>query len=96
MIAQDQFEKHGWYIGSGPIEGMCKATTRRLTGPGTRWDAGHAKATMALESMDRSNLWDRYGKLLRIGDINGYLDHGAHPSRMPMRVQYPICLIDRY
>lgn len=60
MIAYDEFEKRGWHIGSGPIEAMCKATTRRLKGPGMRWDVDHAEAMMALESMYQSNLWDRY------------------------------------
>jgi len=60
MIAYEQFEQRGWHIGSGPIEAMCKATTRRLKGPGMRWDADHAEAMMALESMYQSNLWDRY------------------------------------
>jgi hypothetical protein len=60
MIAYDEFEEHGWHIGSGPIEAMCKATTRRLKGPGMRWDADHAEAMMALESIYQSNLWDQY------------------------------------
>jgi hypothetical protein len=59
MIAYHEFEKRGWHIGSGPIEAMCKATTRRLKGPGMRWDADHAEAMMALESLYQSNLWDR-------------------------------------
>jgi len=60
MIAYDQFERRGWKIGSGPIEAMCKATTRRLKGPGMRWDADNAEAMMALESIYQSKLWDRY------------------------------------
>jgi hypothetical protein len=60
MIAYDEFEKRGWHIGSGPIEAMCKATTRRLKGPGMRWDVENAEAMMALESIYQSNLWDRY------------------------------------
>ena len=60
MIAYDQFERQGWKIGSGPIEAMCKATTRRIKGPGMRWDADHAEAMMALEAIYQSNLWDRY------------------------------------
>jgi hypothetical protein len=42
MIAYDEFEKRGWDIGSGPIEAMCKAMTRRLKGPGMRWDSKNA------------------------------------------------------
>lgn len=60
MIAYDEFERQGWKIGSGPIEAMCKATTRRLKGPGMRWDADNAEAMMALESIYQSDLWDRY------------------------------------
>lgn len=60
MLAYDQFERAGWNIGSGPIEAMCKATTRRLKGPGMRWDMDHAEAMMALEALYQSNLWDRY------------------------------------
>jgi hypothetical protein len=60
MIAYDEFEKHGWHVGSGPIEAMCKATTRRLKGPGMRWDVDHAEEMMALEALYQSNLWDRY------------------------------------
>ncbi len=60
MLAYDEFERAGWKIGSGPIEAMCKATTRRIKGPGMRWDADHAEALMALETLHQSNLWDRY------------------------------------
>ena len=60
MLDYEEFEKRGWHIGSGPIEAMCKATTRRLKGPGMRWDADHAEAMMALESLYQSNLWDGY------------------------------------
>jgi hypothetical protein len=60
MIAYDEFERQGWKIGSGPIEAMCKATTRRLKGPGMRWDGDNAEAMMALEALHQSNLWDRY------------------------------------
>lgn len=60
MMAYDQFEQHGWHVGTGPIEAMCKATTRRIKGPGMRWDIDHAEAMMALECMYQSNLWDQY------------------------------------
>ena len=60
MIAYDEFEKHGWHVGSGPIEAMCKATTRRIKGAGMRWDVEHAEAMMALEALYQSNLWDQY------------------------------------
>jgi hypothetical protein len=60
MIRYDEFERHGWHIGSGPIEAMCKATTRRVKGPGMRWDVENAEAMMALEALHQSNLWGRY------------------------------------
>lgn len=60
MIHYDEFERHGWHIGSGPIEAMCKATTRRVKGPGMRWDVENAEAMMALEALHQSNLWGRY------------------------------------
>jgi hypothetical protein len=60
MIAYDQFEQHQWHIGSGPIEAMCKATTRRIKGTGMRWDADNAEAIMALEALYQSNLWNTY------------------------------------
>jgi hypothetical protein len=60
MIDYPNFEKQGWHIGSGPIESMCKATTRRIKGPGMRWDRDNAEAMMALEALYQSNLWDRY------------------------------------
>jgi len=60
MIAYDRFERRGWHIGSGPIEAMCKATTRRIKGPGMRWDSDNAEALMALEALHQSNLWEKY------------------------------------
>ena len=60
MINYAQFEKNGWHIGSGPIESMCKATTRRIKGPGMRWDRDNAEAMMALEALHQSNQWDSY------------------------------------
>ena len=62
MIDYAEFEKQGWHIGSGPIESMCKATTRRIKGPGMRWDRDNAEAMMALEALYQSNPWDRYWK----------------------------------
>ena len=60
IIRYEQFEQHGWHIGSGPIEAMCKATTRRLKGPGMRWNRENAEALMALEALYQSNQWDQY------------------------------------
>jgi len=60
MIDYAEFQKRGWHIGSGPIESMCKATTRRIKGPGMRWDRDNAEAMMALEALYQSKLWDRH------------------------------------
>ena len=60
MMNYPEYERRGWNIGSGPIESMCKATTRRIKGPGMRWDRDNAEAMMALEALYQSNLWDRY------------------------------------
>lgn len=60
MIAYDRFEKAGMHIGSGPVEAMCKATTRRIKGSGMRWDRDNAEAMMALEALHQSNLWEKY------------------------------------
>ena len=60
MIVYDQFIAKGWDIGTGPMESMCKATTRRIKGPGMRWDADNAESLMAIESLYQSNLWDTW------------------------------------
>ena len=60
MINYDQFIKKGWDIGTGPMEAMCKATTRRIKGPGMRWDSHNAEALMAMEALYQSNLWDAW------------------------------------
>jgi len=61
MIHYDQCEKHGWDVGSGPMESMCGVTTDRIKGRGRRWDIDNAEALMALEALYQSTgLWDRY------------------------------------
>ena len=60
MIAYDKFGAKGWDIGTGPMESMCKATTRRIKGPGMRWDAENAESLMAMEGLYQSNLWDAW------------------------------------
>jgi hypothetical protein len=62
MMDYPEYERRGWNIGSGPIESMCKATTRRIKGPGMRWDRDNAEALMALEALYQSNMWDQYWK----------------------------------
>jgi hypothetical protein len=60
MLDYVRHEQHGWDIGSGPTESMCKALTRRLKGRGMRWDADNAEAVMALEALMQSNLWEQW------------------------------------
>ena len=57
MLAYPQHQQQGWDLGSGPTESMCKALTRRLKGPGMRWDPDHAEAMMALEGLVQGNNW---------------------------------------
>lgn len=63
MIHYPEFLAKGWQIGSGPMESQCRVVPQRVKGPGKRWDADHAEAVMALETLDQSNLWSGYWKL---------------------------------
>ena len=45
---------HGWDIGSGPTEAMCKTLTLRLKRPGMKWDRPHAAAMMNLTALYES------------------------------------------
>lgn len=60
MMDYPQHLQRGWDIGSGPIESMCKAMTRRLKGRGMRWDPDNAEAIMALESLVQSHRWETW------------------------------------
>jgi len=57
MIRYPEFLKHGWQIGSGPMESQCRVVPDRVKGPGKRWDRDNAEAIMALEAVDQSNQW---------------------------------------
>jgi hypothetical protein len=57
MMNYPQNQARGWDIGSGPMESMCKAMTRRLKGRGMRWDTDNAEAMMALEGLMQSQSW---------------------------------------
>jgi len=57
MIAYPRHQQRGWDLGSGPTESMCKALTRRLKGPGMRWDSDNAEAMMALEALVQGHRW---------------------------------------
>lgn len=61
MIRYEECERHGWNVGSGPMESMCGVTTDRVKGRGRRWDLDNAEAMMAIEALSASTgLWDRY------------------------------------
>ena len=61
MIRYEECDRHGWQVGSGPMESMCGVTTDRVKGRGRRWDLDNAEAMMAIESLYQSTgLWDRY------------------------------------
>lgn len=60
MIRYPEFRCRGGQIGSGPTESECNTTTQRGKGRGRRWDGGHAKALMALASLDNSRVWQTY------------------------------------
>lgn len=60
MIDYPRFVQRGWHIGSGPIESMCGVTTRRVKGPGMRWDGDNAEAMIGLEALHQSNQWEQY------------------------------------
>lgn len=61
MIRYEECDRHGWDVGSGPIESMCGVTTDRIKGRGRRWDLDNAEAMMQLEAMYQStDMWDQY------------------------------------
>lgn len=57
MLNYPQHQRHGWDIGSGPTESMCKVLSRRVKGSGKRWDLDSIEAMMTLEGLLQSNLW---------------------------------------
>ena len=60
MIRYDEFLAHDWRISSAPVESECGAVSRRIRGPGKRWDGDNAEAIMALEAADQSGQWNLY------------------------------------
>lgn len=51
---------HGWDIGSGPTEAMCKNLTLRLKRTGMKWDPDNAAAIMNLVALRESGLWNQW------------------------------------
>jgi hypothetical protein len=62
MTDYPSFLDLGYDIGSGPTESFCGCLTKRLKGPGMRWDRDNAQAVMALASIYYSNQWNEYWK----------------------------------
>jgi hypothetical protein len=62
MLCYARCDEHGWDVGSGPMESMCKQLTRRLKGPGMRWDRPNIQAMAALECLYQSGQSDLYWK----------------------------------
>jgi hypothetical protein len=62
MLRYADCDRHGWDVGSGPMESTCKALTRRLKGRGMRWDRCNIESASALESLYQSNQWAAYWK----------------------------------
>lgn len=62
MLCYARCDEHGWDVGSGPMESMCKQITRRLKGPGMRWDRPNIQAMAALECLYQSGQSDDYWK----------------------------------
>jgi hypothetical protein len=60
MTDYPSFSEQGYDIGSGPTESFCGCLTKRLKGPGMRWDKDNAEAVMALAGLYSSQLWEKY------------------------------------
>jgi hypothetical protein len=65
MTDYPTFRALGYDCGSGPTESCCGTLTRRLKGPGMRWDKDNAEAVMALAGIYHSGLWRTYWKTER-------------------------------
>jgi hypothetical protein len=57
------YRKHGWQIGSGPVESACKRiVTQRLKGAGMRWSerGSHAMCHLHALLLSQSNQWSSF------------------------------------
>jgi hypothetical protein len=57
-----EYLRHGWQIGSGPVESACKQVGQRLKGSGMRWGEAGADAICHLRALYRSEAsqWDAF------------------------------------
>jgi hypothetical protein len=62
MLRYADCDEHGWDVGSGPMESMCKQIARRLKGRGMRWDRPNIQSMAALECLYQSGQSDIYWK----------------------------------
>jgi len=65
MVEYPAALQHGWDIGSGPTEAMCKNLTLRLKRTGMKWDTDNAAALMNLVALRESGQWRRYWETQR-------------------------------
>jgi len=65
MTDYPSFQAKGYDTGSGPTESVCGGLTRRLKGPGMRWQKANAASMMALASVYYSGQWETYWQQLR-------------------------------
>ena len=54
-----RFRRHGWPIGSGPVEAACKSVVKtRLCRSGMRWSRCGGQHILSLRTYVKSNRWD--------------------------------------
>jgi len=54
-----RFRRHGWPIGSGPVEAACKSVVKtRLCRSGMRWSRCGGQYILSLRTYVKSNRWD--------------------------------------
>jgi hypothetical protein len=59
------YRRHGYYVGSGPIESGNKVVVqRRCKQAGMRWDETNARYMLSLRAKHASNLWSEYVETL--------------------------------
>jgi len=69
-MAYARFRRHGWPIGSGPVEAACKSLVKtRLCRSGMRWSRCGGQNILSLRTYVKSNrwnpLWDQYKRIQR-------------------------------
>jgi hypothetical protein len=58
-MAYARFRRHGWPIGSGPVEAACKSVVKtRLCRSGMRWSRSGGQHILSLRTYVKSDRWD--------------------------------------